>query len=376
MRTSLNIFFWFLFLSVISIVIVGALYFINNHYAPALVTLRESSSSGPREPIIIQFSKAMQPESFIGKITLSKNFPFESEWQEKNTVVMLTPKEDWPLGETFELSIQSGKTKYLTKSVPVAFSIKTKEKPTIKNISPRTESTGVVLDIEDPIKVSFNQPADDLYIDFRINDIPAVVNTINPERTLFEVLPETPLLPNTKHSLDIYAKWKNTDDSSSISIAHSTFTTAPLETKIESNLPNKNNINTKSPATAKRTEGKYIDIDLAHQTMTLFEDGRILDTYIVSSGKRGMETPTGEFRIHNKADRPWSKKYSLFMPYWMSFVSSGLFGIHELPEWPGGYKEGANHLGTPVSHGCVRLGVGPAQRVFEWADVGTPVIVY
>jgi lipoprotein-anchoring transpeptidase ErfK/SrfK len=110
--------------------------------------------------------------------------------------------------------------------------------------------------------------------------------------------------------------------------------------------------------------------------MTLFEDGRSVDAYIISSGKRGMDTPKGDFQIYNQALRPWSKKYSLYMPYWQAITSDGQFGIHELPEWPGGYKEGANHLGTPVSHGCVRLGIGAAKRVFEWAAIGTPVVIY
>ena len=64
------------------------------------------------------------------------------------------------------------------------------------------------------------------------------------------------------------------------------------------------------------------------------------------------------------------------MPNWMALVASGKFGIHELPEWPSGYKEGASHLGSPVSHGCVRLGVGPSKRVYDFAEVGTPVIVH
>jgi lipoprotein-anchoring transpeptidase ErfK/SrfK len=33
-------------------------------------------------------------------------------------------------------------------------------------------------------------------------------------------------------------------------------------------------------------------------------------------------------------------------------------------------------LGIPVSHGCVRLGIGPAKQVYEWTEVGTPVIIY
>ena len=90
----------------------------------------------------------------------------------------------------------------------------------------------------------------------------------------------------------------------------------------------------------------------------------------------GMETPQGQFSIYNKTPRAWSKTYALFMPFWMAFLPSGEMGIHELPEWPGGYKEGANHLGTPVSHGCVRLGVGDAKEVYDWAEIGTPIIIH
>ena len=124
------------------------------------------------------------------------------------------------------------------------------------------------------------------------------------------------------------------------------------------------------------TEGKYIDISLAHQNMVLFEDGKMIDVYLISSGKRGMETPKGTFNLQNKVPRAWSKKYGLFMPNWMALVPSGEYGIHELPEWPGGYKEGANHLGFPVSHGCVRLGAGSAKRVYDWAELGTTVVVH
>ena len=119
---------------------------------------------------------------------------------------------------------------------------------------------------------------------------------------------------------------------------------------------------------------KYIEIDLSDQTLAYYESGIELGKFRVSSGKPGMATPTGEFRVMNKQRRPYSGTYSLYMPFWMQFTSAG-HGIHELPEWSSGYKEGANHLGIPVSHGCVRLGVGPAQTVWNWAEVGTPIIV-
>lgn len=126
---------------------------------------------------------------------------------------------------------------------------------------------------------------------------------------------------------------------------------------------------------AKITEGKYIDLNLAKQQLSIFENGERLGTYKVSTGKRGMATPTGTFKVMAKRGRAWSKKYNLYMPYFMQFTSQG-HGIHELPEWKNGYKEGANHLGTPVSHGCVRLGVGPAAKVYGWSDVGTPIVIH
>lgn len=120
---------------------------------------------------------------------------------------------------------------------------------------------------------------------------------------------------------------------------------------------------------------KRIEINLAKQKLSIFENGKLLGIYAISSGKRSMPTPKGTFQIYSKTRRAWSEKYALFMPYWMAFTPSGSHGIHELPEWPNGTKEGASHLGIPVSHGCVRLGVGPAKTVYYWADIGTPVVI-
>lgn len=47
---------------------------------------------------------------------------------------------------------------------------------------------------------------------------------------------------------------------------------------------------------------------------------------------------------------------------------SGGYAIH------GAYWH--NNFGTPVSHGCVNVRVDRAERLFNWAEVGTPVIVH
>ena len=67
------------------------------------------------------------------------------------------------------------------------------------------------------------------------------------------------------------------------------------------------------------------------------------------------------------------------MPYWMQFTGQG-HGLHGLPYWRlrggGVIKEGENHLGIRVSHGCVRLSWEDAEKVYNWASNGTPIIIH
>jgi lipoprotein-anchoring transpeptidase ErfK/SrfK len=79
--------------------------------------------------------------------------------------------------------------------------------------------------------------------------------------------------------------------------------------------------------------------------------------------------------VLSKEKNHWSAKYKLWMPFSMNFAAGGYY-IHELPYWPNGYREGESHLGHRVSHGCVRLGIGPAEYVFNWAEIGTPVYIH
>jgi hypothetical protein len=121
-------------------------------------------------------------------------------------------------------------------------------------------------------------------------------------------------------------------------------------------------------------EGRYIDISISHQVMTLFEDGAQVNQFLVSTGKYGMPTPLGKYSVKRKEVNHWSSTYRLWMPYSMNF--SGAYYIHELPYWPSGYREGESHLGIQVSHGCIRLGIGPAKYVFDWSDIGTPIYIH
>ena len=120
---------------------------------------------------------------------------------------------------------------------------------------------------------------------------------------------------------------------------------------------------------------KSISLDVStNQRLNYFLDDIKIGSFPISAGKASSPTPKGQYHIINKHPQAWSP-LGLWMPYWLG-LGTGRFGIHELPFWPSGYREGQNHLGIPVSNGCVRLGIGPAEFIYHWSNVGTPVYIY
>ncbi len=123
------------------------------------------------------------------------------------------------------------------------------------------------------------------------------------------------------------------------------------------------------------TKPKSIVINTDTQRLQTLSYGHAFASFPISTGKWNFATPLGNHAVTNKIKRAYSRRYGLYMPWWMAIVPGGAYGIHELPEWPNGTKEGESHLGTPRSHGCIRLGVGPAKLVYDWTETGTQVVV-
>lgn len=119
---------------------------------------------------------------------------------------------------------------------------------------------------------------------------------------------------------------------------------------------------------------KAIRVKLSTQKLSQILGGVTIAEFPISSGKAALPTPTGTFHILNKQRKAWSHAAKLWMPYWMAFDTRG-HGLHELPEWPNGKKEGKDHLGRPVSHGCVRMGEGVAKMLYEWTPLGTTLTI-
>jgi len=340
------------------------------------ISLEKNSGIEMQEPIVVNFSKTVLKSSYEGGTKIYPSEDFSYSWSDDGKKLTITPKKFWKPETKYKIIFSEGKSLLLTKieSQEVIFS--TVDFPKITSIIPAKDAKDVILDIEDPIVVDFDKPLKGFFVKFLLNPNFETAYIINPERTQFKVLPKNSLKAGQKYEIRAYMKYEKDSDNGFKEIYKSSFETfPPSQSEWEKDFTLRLEQARKFTA-PKIKEGKYIDINLSQQIMTIFENGIVVDSFLVSTGKRGMETTKGEFKIKNKASRVWSKKYGLYMPYWMAVASDGSFGIHELPEWPGGYKEGANHLGTPVSHGCIRLGVGSAKTVFDWTEVGTPVIIY
>ncbi len=118
---------------------------------------------------------------------------------------------------------------------------------------------------------------------------------------------------------------------------------------------------------------KSVKVDLNRQRLGRYLNDILLDEMIISGGV-GNTTPVGQFFINNKHPRAWSNLAGLWMPNWMAFKGS-MYGLHALPIWPDGSKEGLDVLGQPASHGCIRLGDQDAENLYNWINIGVPVLI-
>ena len=127
---------------------------------------------------------------------------------------------------------------------------------------------------------------------------------------------------------------------------------------------------------------KAIHIYLGAQRAFLTDSGAVVKTYRISSGAPSTPTPRGVFQIYKKQDlRVSSQEVPYRMPNYMAFTKNRAFGLHGLPylgssrENSAYWNEAQDHIGTPVSHGCVRFLPHEAVEIYEWAEVGVPVFI-
>ena len=116
------------------------------------------------------------------------------------------------------------------------------------------------------------------------------------------------------------------------------------------------------------SEGKQIVVVLSQQRLFAFEDGNLLQTFLVSTGLPGTPTVQGSFSIYDKvpAQRMWGPGYDLPNVQWVMYFYRD-YSLH------GAYWH--NNFGQPMSHGCVNMRNEDAKWLYDWAPEGTSVMV-
>ena len=109
---------------------------------------------------------------------------------------------------------------------------------------------------------------------------------------------------------------------------------------------------------------KRIEVDLSRQKMKIFEGGRVVGEFLVSTGRPETPTPTGRFKVYNKSVMIYSDIANCWLPFWVGFTPDNLYGFHEVPICEEG-RRGLEELGKPASLGCVRLGIEDSEIFYR-----------
>ncbi len=127
----------------------------------------------------------------------------------------------------------------------------------------------------------------------------------------------------------------------------------------------------------------YIVVNRDAYELKLFRNLQLVKTYTIAVGQQGLETPAGLYDIQDKQIDPtwhvpeaeWAGDLAgktippgpdnPLKARWMGF--NGGAGIH-------GTVDEAS-LGSPASHGCIRMSVPDVEELYDEVAVGTPVYV-
>jgi len=105
-------------------------------------------------------------------------------------------------------------------------------------------------------------------------------------------------------------------------------------------------------------------IDTLTQLFYVYRGDRLIGVATISSGKKGRPTPLGFWSVMLKKKLGYSRKYdNAPMPYMQMYDSAGI-AFHAGP-----------NPGYPASHGCVRLPLKFAEKLFPLTQIGTKVVI-
>ena len=130
-----------------------------------------------------------------------------------------------------------------------------------------------------------------------------------------------------------------------------------------------------------RSAGPIVVIDRGNFRLTWWKAGRKV-TFPVAVGSYDHPTPTGNFRVIQKQtnptwfppNSPWAAGLGPIPPgvsnplgtRWIG-TSAPAIGMHGTPS--------SGSIGSRASHGCIRMYIHDAERLYDLVSIGTPVYI-
>jgi lipoprotein-anchoring transpeptidase ErfK/SrfK len=121
-------------------------------------------------------------------------------------------------------------------------------------------------------------------------------------------------------------------------------------------------------------------LNLKQKQVYVYKGDKVIAKYPVAIGKKGWETPLGEWQVMEKVENPgWTnfKNGTVIKPgknnplgeRWIAFWTDGedVIGFHGTPD--------VKSVGTAASHGCVRMYNRDVKALYPLVKVGTTVKV-
>ena len=119
---------------------------------------------------------------------------------------------------------------------------------------------------------------------------------------------------------------------------------------------------------------KLIIVSISQQHVYAYQGGTLVYSFVASTGGRNS-TRTGTFSILDKIPKAYGSTWDFWMPDWMGIYYAGDLedGFHSLPLLRNGQRLWGDSLGTPVTYGCIVLGIQDSRTLYNWAEIGTTV---
>lgn len=147
----------------------------------------------------------------------------------------------------------------------------------------------------------------------------------------------------------------------------------------------------KAVPTPSPVTGKVIKVNLTTQHIYAYENGAVVHDNLITSGQPYLLTPTGTFQIISKLHpttfySPWPKvspyyyaplqiNYALGFQGTLLFLHDAYWRSNDFGPGTNVPHTGANGTKMTGSHGCVEMPTADSAWFYNWATIGTPLII-